>query len=55
MSTSFNLAGKSNGITFVMAYSPTDTVSNTQEQKDAFWLDLDSAVDQVPSSDKMFV
>ena len=36
-STTFNLTGKSNAVTFVMAYGPTDTVSNTREQKDEFW------------------
>ena len=44
MSITFNLAGKSNAITFVVAYDPTDTVSNTREQKDVFWADLESAV-----------
>ena len=55
MSMSFNLAGKSNAITFVVAYSPTDTASNAREQKDAFEVDLDSAVSRVPSSDYLFV
>ena len=55
MSMTFNLAGKSNAITFVEAYGPTDTASNTREQKDALWADLDSAVSRVPSSDYMFV
>ena len=54
MSMTFNLAGKSNAITFVVAYGPTDTVSNTLEQKDAFWADLDSTVSRVPSSDYCF-
>ena len=36
MSMTFNLAGKSNAITFDVAYGPTGTVSNTREQKDAF-------------------
>ena len=36
MSMTFNLTGKSNAVTFVVAYGPTDTVSNTQEQKDVF-------------------
>ena len=27
---------------FVVAYGPTDTVSNTREQKDKFWVDFDS-------------
>ena len=44
MSMTFNLAGKSNAITFVVVYGPTYTVSNTREQKDAFWADLDSTV-----------
>ena len=51
MSMTFNLAGKSNAVTFVMAYGPTDTVSNTREQKDVFWADLESAANRVPSSD----
>ena len=51
MSMTFNLAGKSNAITFVVVYGPTCTVSNgTREQKDAFWADLDGAVSRVPSS-----
>ena len=49
------LTCKSNTITFVVAYGPTDTVSNTREHKDAFWADLDSAVSRVPSSDYLFV
>ena len=36
MSMTFNSAGKSNAITCVVAYGPTDTVSNKREQKDAF-------------------
>ena len=36
MSMTFNLAGKSNAITFVIVYGPTDTVPNTREQKDVF-------------------
>ena len=38
-----------------MAYGPTDTVSNTRQQKDVFWADLGSAVNRVPSSDCLFV
>ena len=55
MSMTFNLAGKSNAITFVVAYGPTDTVSNTREQKDMFWADLESTVSRVPTSDYLFV
>ena len=55
MSMTFNLTGKSNAITFVVGYGPTDTVSNTREQKDMFWADLESAVSRVPSSDYLFV
>ena len=55
MSMTFNLAGKSNAITFVVAYRPTDTVSNTRQQKDVFWADLESAVSRVPSSGCLFV
>ena len=38
-----------------MAYGPTDTVSNTREQKAVFWADLESAVSRVPSSHYLFV
>ena len=55
MSMTFNLTGKSNAITFVVAYGPTDTVSNTRQQNDVFWTDLESAVNRVPSSDCLFV
>ena len=55
MSMTFNLTGKSNAVTFVVAYGPTDTVSNTRQQKDVFWADLESAVSRVPSSDCLFV
>ena len=55
MSMTFNLTGKSNAITFVVAYGPTDAVSNTRQQKDVFWTDLESAVSRVPSSDYLFV
>ena len=47
MSMTFNLTGKSNAVTFVVAYGPTDTVSNTRENNDAFWADLESAVSRV--------
>ena len=39
MSMTFNLS-----ITFVVADGPTDAVSNTGEQKDVFWADLESTV-----------
>ena len=55
MSMTFNLTGKSNAVTFVVAYGPTDTVSNTREQKNVFCADLKSAVSRVPSSDYLFV
>ena len=55
MSMTFNLTGKSNAVTFIVAYGPTDTVSNTREQKAVFWADLESAVSRVPSSDYLFV
>ena len=55
MSMTFNLTGKSNAVTFIVAYGPTDTVSNTREQKAVFWTDLESAVSRVPSSDYLFV
>ena len=54
MLMTFNFTGKSNGITFVVAYGPTDTVSNTRQQKDVFWVDLESVVSRVPSSDYLF-
>ena len=44
MSMTFNLSDKSNAITFDVAYGPTDAVSNTGEQKDVFWADLESTV-----------
>ena len=34
---------------------PDRYVSNTREQKDLFWADLESAVSRVPSSDYLFV
>ena len=40
---------------FFVVYVPTDTVSNTRVHKDVFWVDLKSAVIQVPSSDYLFV
>ena len=55
MSMTFNLTGKSNAVTFIVAYGPTDTVSNTREQKAVFWADLESAVSRVLSSDYLFV
>ena len=55
MSMTFNLTGKSNAVTFIVAYGPTDTVFNTREQKAVFWADLESAVSRVPSSDYLFV
>ena len=54
MSMTFNLTGKSNAVTFIVAW-PTDTVSSTREQKAVFWTDLESAVSRVPSSDYLFV
>ena len=45
-----NLAGKSNAITFVVAYGPTDTVSNTREQKDVFWADLEVLLVDCPAA-----
>ena len=55
MSMAFNLTSKSNAVTFVVAYGPTDTVSNTRQQKDVFWADLESADNRVPSSAFLFV
>ena len=55
ISMTFNLTSKSNAITFVVAYGPTDTVSKTREQKHVFWADLECAVSRVPSSDDLFV
>ena len=55
MPMTFNLTGKSNAVTFVVAYGQTDTLSNTREQKDVFWANLERAVSRVPSSDYLFV
>ena len=44
MSMTFNLTGKSNAITYVVAYGPTDTVSNTRQHKDVFWADLEKVL-----------
>ena len=55
MSMTFILTGKSNAVTFIVAYGPTDTVSNTREQKAVFWANLESAVSRVPSSDYLFI
>ena len=55
MLMTFNLTGKSNAVTFIVAYGPTDTVSNTREEKAVFWANLESAVSRVPSSDYLFV
>ena len=56
MSMTFNLTGKSNAVIFIVAYGPTNTVSNTtREQKAVFWADLESAVSRVPSSDYLFI
>ena len=55
MSMTFNFTGKSNAVTFVVVYGPTDTVSNTREQKHVFWVDLESAVSRVPSNDYLLV
>ena len=49
-----NLADTSNAITFIVAYGPTDTVSNTREQKDAAFEDLNSPVSRVSSSDYLY-
>ena len=54
MSMTFTLAETSNAFTFFVAYSPTDTMSNTREQKNAVWEDLDGAVSRVPGSDYSF-
>ena len=55
MSMTSTLTGKSNAVTFIVAYGPTDNVSNTRKHKDVFWADLESAVSRVPSSDYLFV
>ena len=55
MSMTFNLTGKSNAVPFVVAYGPTDTVSNTWEQKYVFWADLENDVSRELSSDYLFV
>ena len=51
----FQLGDTSNAITFIVAYGPTDTVSNTREQKDAVWEDFNSPVSRVSSSDYLFL
>ena len=50
MSMTFNLTGKSNAVTFVVAYGPTDTVSDTREQKDVFWADLEVLLVECPAA-----
>ena len=56
MSMTFNLASKSNAITFVVAYGATeDTVSKSRGQKDVFWVDLDCAVNRAPSSNYLII
>ena len=54
MSITFNLEDTSNAIIFIVAYGPTDTVSNTREQTDAVWEDFNSPVSRVFSSDYLF-
>ena len=55
MSMTSNLADKSKSVTFVVAYGPTYTMSNTLKQKDGFWSDLESAGNRVLSSGYLFV
>ena len=55
MPMSFNLTGKTNAVTLVLAYGPTDAMSISWEQKNVFWTDLERAVSRVPSSDYLFV
>ena len=55
MSMTFNLAGKSNDISFVVAYDLKYTVSHTRKQKDVVWVDLNSALSRVSSSDYLFI
>ena len=55
MLMTFTLACNSSVIIFVVANSPTDTVSSTWEQKDAVWVDLDSDTSRVPSNDWLLV
>ena len=50
MPMTFNLTGKSNAVTFIVAYGPTDTVSNTREQKDVFWADLEVLLVECPAA-----
>ena len=40
---------------FVVAYGSKDTVSSTRKHNDIFWVDLDSVVSRVSSSDYRFV
>ena len=55
MSMTFNLAGKSNDISFDVAYDLKNAVSHARKQKDVFWVDFNSALSRVSSSDYPFV
>ena len=50
MSMTFNLTGKSNTVTFIVAYGPTNTVSNTREQKAVFWADWKVLLAECPAA-----
>ena len=54
MSMTFNLAGKSNAITFVVAYAPTDT-PQSREERDVLWIELDSIVHRVSLKHHLFI
>ena len=54
MPMTFNLVDTSNAITFFVAYGPTDTMSNTREQKDAVWQDFNSPASRASSSENLF-
>ena len=54
MSMTFRLAGKSNAVTFIVAYAPTDT-PQSREERDMFWTELSSIVHRVPLKHHLFI
>ena len=50
MSMTFNLTGKSNAVTFIVAYGPADTVFNTRKQKAVVWADLEGVLVECPAA-----
>ena len=52
--------GRSHGVSFVVAYAPTETtrrgaVNGDMEEKDIFWRTLDTAIRDVPRGDRLVV